>query len=389
MIKLRTTKLCQLSLLLGCIHCFGSLFSQTIGIDISNDEANELSRVFILHTFDTLCESSQSSAIMLARFLESKLVDEYEILEREQLELVLQEQRKSLSGIFSSGSTLQVGELLGADGVIICSDQCSSNGESIQFVKIIDGESGKLLLSGSAYGVDPFVFANKIEECIRLGKGFSSIRTQKSDTNIGQTDSNTEMACESLEFQGRSYKLTKYGRNCWFAEDLKTTDYSNGDRIFSGSEGNNWINSRQGLFAQGPLRQVLDEQNELYVISDVYYNGIVSFDSRGVCPTGWHVSTDQDWMNLEALLGVIMNDLTKSGERIAAKEGLSLDEIFTTSAGYKSDLTGSISDQDKGYYWTSSTYGNLVWYRAISPNNSIVRNVKKPQAGMNIRCVKD
>ncbi len=45
------------------------------------------------------------------------------------------------------------------------------------------------------------------------------------------------------------------------------------------------------------------------------YNGPVALDARGVCPTGWKVPSDDDWMMLEQHLGMDASDALNSGFR--------------------------------------------------------------------------
>ena len=54
-------------------------------------------------------------------------------------------------------------------------------------------------------------------------------------------------------------------------------------------------------------------------LGDVYkrqlYNGYAVADARGLCPSGWHVATDNDWIMLEIANGMLGTESTMTGFR--------------------------------------------------------------------------
>jgi uncharacterized protein (TIGR02145 family) len=61
----------------------------------------------------------------------------------------------------------------------------------------------------------------------------------------------------------------------------------------------------------------------LYPPGDTAYNGIYGklynyyavVNSKGLCPTGWHIPTEQDWTNLELYLGMDISEISADGYR--------------------------------------------------------------------------
>jgi uncharacterized protein (TIGR02145 family) len=52
------------------------------------------------------------------------------------------------------------------------------------------------------------------------------------------------------------------------------------------------------------------------------YNYFAVHDSRGVCPVGWHVPNDADWMVLESYIGMPEEELFLFGQLRGNDEGL-------------------------------------------------------------------
>ena len=97
----------------------------------------------------------------------------------------------------------------------------------------------------------------------------------------------------------KSIETTQAITQIWMAENLKTTKYSNGDLIGTTTPATlNIYNEAM------PKYQWAYEGNENYV--DTYgrlYTWWAVTDNRNVCPTGWHVPTDDEWTKLVVFLG--------------------------------------------------------------------------------------
>lgn len=77
------------------------------------------------------------------------------------------------------------------------------------------------------------------------------------------------------------------------AANLKTTKYRDGTVIsYPGNDTLQWQNNTTGAYAW---------QSDYEVDKDIYgglYNWYAVNNSLGLCPTGWHVSTTEDWIVL-------------------------------------------------------------------------------------------
>ena len=41
----------------------------------------------------------------------------------------------------------------------------------------------------------------------------------------------------------------------------------------------------------------------------ILYNWYAVSDGRNICPSGWHVSSDEDWLAMESWIGMPANEL--------------------------------------------------------------------------------
>ena len=101
------------------------------------------------------------------------------------------------------------------------------------------------------------------------------------------------------DYDGNEYPVVQIGNLCWLAENLRTTHYSNGDTIANGI-GHNGSLTKGYYYPANP-----GNPQETY---GNYYNwyattrGIPCSEANpiipGVCPTGWHVPRNSDWVYL-------------------------------------------------------------------------------------------
>ncbi len=100
----------------------------------------------------------------------------------------------------------------------------------------------------------------------------------------------------SLTYDGRTYDLVEIGGQCWFADNLATDQYRNGDPIPTGLDNATWSSTNGGAYA------IYNDNSANDVTYGKLYNWFTVADDRGVCPAGWHVPSDCEWMYLEGSL---------------------------------------------------------------------------------------
>ena len=190
-----------------------------------------------------------------------------------------------------------------------------------------------------------------------------------------------------MSYQGYDYATVLIGDKCWFAENLRSENYENGDAIPAGLSNSEWAYATTGATAvYGESASNLETYGRLY-------NWYAVDDERGLCPSGWHVPTDGEWTVMTDFLG---------GEGVAGGQmkttyGWNFGGNGTNSSGF-SGLPGSARDGlgdfngagTGGYWWSSSPNWSYAWYRYLSSNSENVhRGDHFLDFGFSVRCVRD
>ena len=94
------------------------------------------------------------------------------------------------------------------------------------------------------------------------------------------------------DISGNTYQTITINGKEWMIDDLRVTKFSNGDDINQITGTNNWNNSN----CTNP--GYIMNSSFLTFGFKVWYNLPAIRDSRNICPNGWHVATDQDYMQV-------------------------------------------------------------------------------------------
>lgn len=100
--------------------------------------------------------------------------------------------------------------------------------------------------------------------------------------------------------EGNTYSSMVFGNGQeWMTRNLETRLYSNGDTI---EQDRLWPNSQEVI--QGAETDGVDDFVDTAYVKDFgrLYNAYAIMDPRNVCPTGWRVPSDTDWVVLASYL---------------------------------------------------------------------------------------
>ncbi len=130
--------------------------------------------------------------------------------------------------------------------------------------------------------------------------------------------------------------------------------------------------------------------------------------TRGVCPAGWHVPSDNEWKILEMTLGMSQVDAdttrwrgTDEGGKLKAVSDLWIGEnVGATNSSHFTALPAGDRTSDGTYealgyftdFWTSTFDAGTesIWYRYMHTDNAQIYRVKgNRKYGTPIRCIKD
>ncbi len=197
------------------------------------------------------------------------------------------------------------------------------------------------------------------------------------------------------DIDGNIYNTVQIGNQCWTQSNLKVSKYRNWDTIPTGLSDSAWFNTTSGAYAI----YINDPVNDsLY---GKLYNHYAVTDSRGLCPTGWHVPSDGEWTILENHLSgsIVAGGALKStstqptpGGWASPNTGATNSSGFTATPGGLRDTNGVFSTIPAyGCWWSSSvSSASDAWYRRLNYDFIYVYRYDYSRTlGFSVRCLKD
>lgn len=179
-----------------------------------------------------------------------------------------------------------------------------------------------------------------------------------------------------VTFNGYKYSTVVLGNGQeWMAENLRTTTYANGDPIPNVTASSKWnnkpdANGNRALGWADLTTGAWAHYNNDSQYENPYgklYNGFTITDPRNVCPTGWHVPNNVDWVLLINHLG---------GEPVAGGKmkstGTQYWESPNTAATNESGFSAVPSGfRDEDGFYSLGKYGSW-WSATTDPYNDDV-----------------
>ncbi len=106
-----------------------------------------------------------------------------------------------------------------------------------------------------------------------------------------------EGPCEGYDFgvnyHEYNYDVVEIGDQCWFAENLRTSKYNDGENIDKVSDSTIWWDYNQPAYCY--YRNDYENYGSVY---GFLYNWF-AVETGKLCPVGWKVPSDNDWKILE------------------------------------------------------------------------------------------
>jgi len=218
------------------------------------------------------------------------------------------------------------------------------------------------------------------------------------------------------DFDDNVYQTVKIGSQTWMMENLKTTHYADGTPLIDGME----AADISGDYIKKYCFAYNNDENNVAVHGRLYtwaaaMNGAESSNSipsgiQGVCPTGWHLPSDNEWKELEIYLGMPELKVHKTDWR-GTNEGLMLREKgkshwwgplwyisgtnesgFTALPGGSRHYNGSFQSliQIANYWSATESLPPFAWARSLAYNRrEVYRYDHYKSRGYSVRCVKD
>lgn len=207
----------------------------------------------------------------------------------------------------------------------------------------------------------------------------------------GISDANTPSGTTVTDADGNIYQTITIGTQEWLAENLKTTKYNDGTPIPLVTEDEPWSSTNTPAYCW--------YENDQSTYGDTYgalYNWY-TVETGNLCPTGWHVPTDDEWTILTDYLGgsgVAGGKLKETGTAHWAlpNTGATNETGFTALPGGYRHYSGSFSFVGLYGDWWSSTesFASSAYHRLITYDyGGVDRFGDYSPYGYSIRCLKD
>jgi uncharacterized protein (TIGR02145 family) len=202
-----------------------------------------------------------------------------------------------------------------------------------------------------------------------------------------------------LSFGGYEYRTAQIGSRCWCIENLRTENFASGEPILQAEESADWSAAADSAIAAfcTPLASETD------IGFGFLYNGFAVRDERSLCPTGWHVSNNDDWFDLlyeagsEPLSHASMNNgsgtqLKSSPQDAPAWDGSNDLQFSALNAGGRYRHGGPVSWDSWYWSFTPSEPGQIALlpnWRFVSGSNGVFWGSDNPANGGSVRCVRN
>ncbi|MBN2777355.1 MAG: PKD domain-containing protein [Bacteroidales bacterium] len=214
---------------------------------------------------------------------------------------------------------------------------------------------------------------------------------------------------------GTVYPTVQIGNQCWMAKNLAYLPNVVGPETGSLSTACYYVYGYDGI-------SVTDAKAvDNYSTYGVLYNWSAAMGGQessttnpsgvqGVCPTGWHLPSDEEWKELEMVIGLTQEEAdvmgwrgTNEGSKMATNASLWNDGLLVNnedfgSSGFKAlpggrrYLNGVFEYVNvTGNYWSATeTYSDHAYHRLLGYQQSNVYRIDyDKQLGISVRCLKD
>jgi uncharacterized protein (TIGR02145 family) len=216
-------------------------------------------------------------------------------------------------------------------------------------------------------------------------------------------------ACPGLsqvsDIEGNIYNTICIANKCWMAENLKTTKYNDNTDI-----PNVTINSEWKVQTEGAYSVYNNEESNKDIYGALY--NYYAVETGKLCPSGWHVPTDNEWKELEGTVdseysvGNVVWDNeawrgSDSGKNLKtpdiwlsseSQQGLDTYGFSALPGGCREVETGEFQRiEEWGLWWSdkNDTETNVFRRYLGNQNDNIARFPSAPESGYSVRCVKD
>ena len=202
---------------------------------------------------------------------------------------------------------------------------------------------------------------------------------------------------ECTDGDGNDYPVVETGKGeekCiqyWMAVNLRSTKYSDQTSVPLVTNGAAWSAMPSDAYCW-----YNNNETAYKSIYGALYNWY-AVNTGKLCPTGWHMPTDEEWKALAdhfGGLGYTGGRMKETGTThwTAPNTGATNISGFTAlPGGYRTENGSFVSMGNKGMWWSDTDYdASSAWFRSMTYDSDImIRDHSGQKNGFSVRCVKD
>lgn len=198
------------------------------------------------------------------------------------------------------------------------------------------------------------------------------------------------------DIEGNLYKTVKIGGYTWMAENLRTTKNNDGKVIPLVTDGVEW----GALSTPGYCWYNNDEATYKDTYGALY--NLYTVNAGRLCPTGWHVPSNDEWTNLTTYLGgleIAGSKLKETGTThwVSPNTGATNESGFTALPSGGRTFYPNLGYMtyngigEGGTFWSSSVDvdGKVFFRSVVNYLNNVFSNTCNKNNGLSVRCIKD
>ena len=191
-----------------------------------------------------------------------------------------------------------------------------------------------------------------------------------------------------VSHDGYDYSIVQIGDQCWFAENCRYLPEASDFNTGSDTTPYYYVYGYEGADVAAA------KATENYEKYGVLYNWPAVM-SEGICPSEWHIPSDDEWTHLTDFLGGVSVGGGKMKETgydhwVSPNTGATNSSDFSGLPGGFRYSGGFFNIGHYGYWWSSTESGSYSWLRLLSYYYDTVLHGDYSQAnGVSARCIRD
>jgi uncharacterized protein (TIGR02145 family) len=221
---------------------------------------------------------------------------------------------------------------------------------------------------------------------------FRNKSTDIKNDNISSTDS-LQVETESKE---NVYRTVSFGNQVWMAENLRETNFRNGDKILQVNNFEEWMMAAQN---KKPAWCFVNFDRNTELKYGKLYNGYAILDSRGLAPEGYKIPSVQDYESILTSVGIKkrMNEFPNGANKFKHLFPYAGGISYCLYCNYDEDKKEWVGPPKSYFFgensivrvWTKEDYNGdgLIWFGLNNDIDGILFTGDNLGQGFPVRCV--